>query len=49
MRQCIEADDICRHEPVLPGGDEIARAPRGMDARAAAWAAGAAFVLGAMV
>lgn len=49
MRQCIEADGVCRHEPVLPGGDEIAGAPRRMNARAAAWVAGAAVVLGAMV
>lgn len=40
------ADYVDRHEPVLPGGTEIAGAPRAMDARGAAIVAGAVAVVG---
>lgn len=36
-----------RHEPVLPGGTEIAGAPRAMNARHAAFVAGAAVAVNA--
>jgi hypothetical protein len=42
---------IRRHEPVLPGGTELGAggAPGGLDARGAAWLAGAAVALNVLL